>query len=123
MEIHLNALEPLKAHLLRLRESLANYADDLEPVDQLDQQLLQTIDALRQAMEAVFQQRLTFKGEQRDASGPLVIGMIDIEKVIGKAVAVEAKRISNGKVIGTSKAKRVDKNGTIVGVKADEIGY
>lgn len=122
LEIHLDTLEPLEDHLLKLRASLANYADELEPVDPSDQQLLEEIDALRQVMEAIYQQRLTFKGEQRAASGPVVEGAIDVESVAGTAVGVEAKIISSGKVIGTGKAKRVEETGTLHGVKIDKIG-
>jgi hypothetical protein len=122
LEIHLDMLEPLEEHLLKLRMSLANYADEFEPVDPSNQQLLEEIDALRQVMEAVYQQRLTFKGEQRAASGPVVEGAIDVESVAGKAVGVEAKIISSGRVVGTGKAKQVEETGTLYGVKTDKIG-
>jgi hypothetical protein len=122
LEIHLDMVEPLKDHLLKLRGSLANYADELEPVDPSNQQLLETIDALRQVMEAVFQQPLTFRGEKRSASGPVVEGTIDAEIIAGKAAAVEANLISSGRVVGTSTTKRVEEKGTLYGVKADKIG-
>lgn len=122
LEIHLDKMELLNDHLLKLRGSLANYADELEPIDSNNQQLLEAVDALRQVMEAVYQQRLTFKGEQRSASGPVVIGTIDVERVAGTAAAVEAKLISSGRVVGTSKARDVEEAGTIHGVKADKIG-
>lgn len=122
LEIHFDMLEPLAEHLLKLRTGLANYADELVPVDPNDQQLLEEIDALRQVMEAIYQQRLTFKGEQRAASGPVVEGAIDVESIAGKAIGVEAKIISSGRVVGTSKAKRVEETGTLYGVKTDKIG-
>lgn len=122
LEIHLDKLEPLENHLLQLRGRLANYADELEPIDSNNQQLLEAVDALRQVMEAVYQQRLTFKGEQRSPSGPVVIGTIDVESVAGTAAAVEAKSISSGRVVGMSKARDVEETGTVYGVKADKIG-
>ena len=80
------------------------------------------MDALRQAMEAVYQQRLTFRGEQRLPSGPVVQGTIEVKSVAGLAAAVEARLITSGKVAGTIKTEKVETGGSAFGVKADKIG-
>jgi hypothetical protein len=122
LEIHLDMLEPLQNHLLRLRSSLANYVDGLEPIDPNDQKLLAIVDALRQVMEVVYQQRLTFQGEQRLSTGPVVEGRIDVESIAGRVAAVEAALISSGRVSGTTRVQRVEETGTLYGVKTDKIG-
>jgi hypothetical protein len=120
--IHGNQVETLEDHLIKLRRALADYADGLEPVDMGNAALLETVDTLRQAMEAVYQQRLTFRGEQRSASGPVVEGAIDAKSIAGIAAGVEARWIANGKVIGTIKTEKVEPGGSAYGVKVDRIG-
>ena len=70
--VDFDVVERLGQDLKDLRDGLADYAQEIEPVDPKNENLLKTVDALRQIMEAVYQQRLTFKGEQRAPSGPLV---------------------------------------------------
>jgi hypothetical protein len=81
---------------------------------------MEEIDALRQVMEAVYQQHLTFREEQRAASGPVVEGTIDVESIAGEAVGVEAKIILSGRIDGRISAKQVE--GTLYGVKVDQVG-
>jgi hypothetical protein len=122
LTIHVDKLEALEDHLLNLRRAVSNYADGVEVVDMGDHELLETVDALRRAMEAVYQQRLTFKGERRQPSGPVVEGTIDANSIAGIAAAVEARLIASGKVTGTVKAGKVETGGSVYGVKVDKIG-
>ena len=48
------------------------YVDEGEPLDATNAALLERVDLLRELMEAVLQQRISFKGEPRPASGPVV---------------------------------------------------
>jgi hypothetical protein len=105
-----------------LRKELSDYVTGVELIDPADTALLQQIDALRQALEAIFQQRLTFKGEQRPASGPLVGSRIDVEAVAGYVAAVRAKTIQSGQVRAEVKAKTVQAGGQVVGVDVSSIG-
>src|SRR5258705_3924658 len=47
--------------LLLLRGKLLNHAEGLLPVDPADKELLSDVDALRQVLESVYKQRITFK--------------------------------------------------------------
>ena len=118
-EFHLEKVERLEKQLIQLRGALANYADGLETIDPGDHEVLEAVDALRQAMEAVYQRRLTFKGEQRASAGPVVEGSIDAGVIAGTASAVAARLIASGRIRGAIKADRVE--GNAYGVNADII--
>ena len=120
-KIHFKALERLGGELWELRKDFSEYADEIAKVDTKDEDLLKRIDALRKMLEAVYQQRITFEGEQRSSSGPLVEGRIDVEEVAGYVAAIRAKRISRGKVTAEVEAERVEEGGQVIGVEVDEI--
>jgi hypothetical protein len=122
LEFHVEKVGPLAQHLLTLRKALADHAEGLEVVHCEDRALLEAVDSLRQAMEAVYQQRLTFLGEQRAPSGPVVEGTIDIDSVAGTATAVEATLIASGRVGGVVRATRLESGGSIHAVKVGIIG-
>lgn len=122
-KIHFDVVEQVDEQIQVIRRSLSDYAEEIVRVDSGDQNLLSDVDALRCLLEAVYQQRITFKGEQRPASGPLVSGKIDVKEVAGYAAAVSARKIGKGaQVIGEAKAERVEQLGRIIGVDADTIG-
>jgi hypothetical protein len=122
LEFHLGQVEQLEKELLTLRSALADQADGLASVHADDRALLETIDAFRQAMEAVYQQRLTFVGEQRPQSGPVVEGTIDVAVIAGTAAAVRARLIASGKVVGRVEADRVETGASAYGVDVDTVG-
>jgi len=117
-----DAAERLEPELKTLYSALTLYAHGIEPADPEDEGLLRTVDALRRVLEAVYQQRLTFAGEARPSSGPLVEGEIDVKEVEGYVAAVEAELIASGHVIGKTIVDRVGPGGTAVGVKAKHVG-
>lgn len=121
-QIHFDAVERLEEQIRALRKDLLEYADGTETVDVNDQALLKRTDALRTVLEAVYQQRFTFKGEQRPPSGPVVEGSIDVDEVAGYAAAVRVHQVSEGYVKGTAKSKHVVERGEIIGVDIDSIG-
>lgn len=120
--IHFDAVERVEEQLRGLRKDLSEYADGIELVDITNENVLQRIDALRQLLEAVYQQRITFKGEQRPPSGLVVEGRIDVEEVAGYAAAVRARQIVSGSVRVDAKARRVEPGGHFIGVDTDSIG-
>jgi hypothetical protein len=120
--IDFEAVEHLEEDLKVLSQRLGNYAGGIEEVDPADQELLRTIDALRRALEAIYQQRITFKGEDRPPSGPLVEGRVDVGEVAGYAAAVRAEVIESGRVTGTLTAKEVKPGAEAVAVDIKRIG-
>lgn len=120
--IHFDAVERAEGELRDLRRALADYAEGIENIDHNDKELLETTDALRRILEVVYRQRITFKGEQRAASGPLVEGEVDVDQVTGYAAAVRARAIESGQISGRLRATRVEAGGSAIGVDLDTIG-
>jgi hypothetical protein len=120
-QIHYDVVALLDVQLRELRKDLMDYADGIEKVDMDDKNLLQRVDALRQTLEAVYQQRLTFQGERRAPSGPLVESSINVEEVAGYVAAVRARHII-GNVKAEAQAKHVVLGAQFIGVDADTIG-
>lgn len=117
--IHFDALERIEGNLTDLRKQLSGYADGTYLVGPDDRELLEATDALRRLLEAVYGQRITFKGERRASSGPVFEGEIEVDQVAGYAAAVRAKLVEGGTIRAKGKATRVESGGTFVGVDLD----
>ena len=101
---------------------MADYAQGIDEIDLGNEQLLQTIDALRQAMEAVYCQRITFRGESLSPSGPLAIGEANVDEVLGYLAGIRARKIVSGSARGGVTAKRVEPGGRAIGLDIGTIG-
>jgi hypothetical protein len=117
--VNYETVERLEGELTALAGQLGNYANGLQKVDPQDADLLEAMDALRRAVEVIYGQRITFRGEARPPSGPLVIGRADVDRVIGDVAGVRA-RVVRGEVEGELTAREV--TGRASGVDADTIG-
>jgi hypothetical protein len=71
LSYNLDKVEALEEPLRKLSQVISKWANGSEPVNPGNPELIMTTAALRLAMEQVFQQRLTFKGEQRSDDGLL----------------------------------------------------
>jgi hypothetical protein len=118
--LDLAAVARLEQELRELRKAVADYAQGIDEVDPNDKQLLELVDGLRRAMEAVYGQRLTFKGEPGPPSGAEVLGEAKVDEVLGYVAGLRAKRIIAGSVTGRVEAKKVE--GQAVGLDVDTIG-
>lgn len=112
-------LEQLEPDLRDLRRDLKDYVDEIEPIDSADERLLATADGLRSVLEAVYGQRITFRGEQRPASGPFVEGRVDVGTVSGYVAGIRAKNVTGGSLHGVVRADEVAAGGEAVGVDLD----
>jgi hypothetical protein len=120
-QIHFDAVKRLEGNLREVVKDLSTYASGVDDVDNSNTQLMENVDALRQMLEAIYQQRITFKGEARPPSGTRVEGGIDVNEVYGYAAAVRARTISGGTIIGKAKVGKVAPGGTLIGVDVDQI--
>jgi hypothetical protein len=120
--LHFEAVERLERDLWDLWEAVAGYAQGLREVDSGDRRLLELVDGLRQALEAVYGQRLTFKGEARPASGPVVVGEAKVGEVSGYVAGLRARRVLGGEVVGRAEAGDVGPGGQVIGAEVDTIG-
>ncbi|WTO32933.1 hypothetical protein OG399_45340 [Streptomyces achromogenes] len=111
-------LQACRDQLETLRDALADYAHGDVPVTATPG-LLRTWARLRDALEDIYGQRLTFDGEHRPASGPFVHQKAD--HLTGKATGMEADDIrGNARVVqdmGT-----VGPDAEMTGMKGKRIG-
>jgi hypothetical protein len=121
-QIDFEAVDRLEQDLKVFSQQLGNYVSGIEEVDPSDEELLRVADALRRALEAIYQQRITFKGEKRSPSGPVVEGRVDVEEVAGYTAGVRAEVIESGRVSGELKGKRVEPGGEAIAVDVKRIG-
>jgi len=121
-QLQLEVVERLEQELRDLRAAVGDYAQGIDEVDTSNDELLQTVDALRGAVEAVYGQRITFKGEPRPASGPLAIGEANVDEVLGTVVGLRARRIIGGSAVGRVTVKRVESGGQAIGLDVGTIG-
>jgi hypothetical protein len=119
----LTVVQHLEEPLREAQQDLSELVTGNEKVGSGNADLLARIDLLRTLMEAVLHQRITFQGENRPPSGPLVQSSIKMENLKGYATAVRAKRILNGTITVTAEATSVDSGGQLIGVDiSDSVG-
>jgi hypothetical protein len=121
-QVNLEAVQRLEQDLRDLRAAVADYAQGIDTVNPRNEQLLQTADALRHAMEAVYGQRITFHGEPRPPSGPSAVGEANVDEVLGYVAGLRASKIVGGSATGRVTAKRVEAGGQAVGLDVGTLG-
>ena len=90
ISVDASAADALADELKELRRKLEDYAQGYETPSNGDPEVLRTTLALRDAIEDIVGQRITFKGEDRESSGtPVVTGKISAKEIRGRATAVE----------------------------------
>jgi hypothetical protein len=121
-KVDFDAAERLHEDIKQLASVLGNYANGLEDPDPDDRDLAAAVDGLRRALEAVYGQGITFKGEQREPSGPVVAGRVDVETVAGDVAGVRARLVRSGRITGEARAGTVEEGGKLSGVDIDTLG-
>jgi hypothetical protein len=119
---NLEVVDGLEAELRQLRAAVADFAEGIDPVDPEDAAQLERIDALRQAMEAVYGQTLAFKGEPESRTGLDVVGEAKVQEVQGLVIGLRARNIDEGRVTGGIEAGRIGPGGVGIGLDVDTIG-
>jgi hypothetical protein len=122
-KVHDDVLERVQQNISDIRKELSEYADGVQEIEPTNEALLAQVDALRQLLEAVYQQRITFKGEKgRAPSGPVAEGTIDVGEVEGYAAAVRAQNFTGGHLTGSASADKVKAGGSLIGVELGNVG-
>jgi len=75
------------SELERLAGALSSYARHPDRLREGDERLARELGALREVLEGVYGRRITFVGEERDASG--IHADLDLENVWGETVGVK----------------------------------
>lgn len=120
-------LERVGAHsdrLTRLCGDVGNYANGIATITDEDRRIFELTAELRDTLEEVLGQHITFNGEQRMATGtPIVSGRVTAETVEGTADGVAAETISGEThVVGSVDVGTVAEHGSVAGVRAKRIG-
>ncbi|MDN3250578.1 MULTISPECIES: hypothetical protein [unclassified Streptomyces] len=111
-------LDQRRQELELLRDALADYSHGNVPVP-ASPALLRNWARLRDALEDIYSQRLTFDGEDRPASGPFVHQKTDV--LTGEATGMDADDITgNARVV--QDVGRVERDAKMIGMKARRIG-
>jgi hypothetical protein len=125
LEGHLNPLVPDNAlveqyieELERLSGALGVYHRNPDRLDPQDGALRTRLGRLRELLEIIYGQHITFHGEAREPSGVAVEQRVDT--VSGAVTGVRGRQVSRARV--AQDVRHVDDGGWVIGVQADEIG-
>ena len=112
------AADELAGDLRDLRHRLADYADDIEPAEETDADAVAATLALREAIEAIVGQRITFRGEQREPTGtPTITGIVRARELHGRASGVAFTGTPTGDIRGEVIADVTGANADVAGVR------
>jgi hypothetical protein len=102
--INEEALERDADQLVALRRLLQPFAEGNAPVQPADQQLLDQLQAARLLLEQIYQQHITFRGEQRPVTGsPLQAQSDDVRQYASQVIASGERAVAiGGNAIGTT---------------------
>ncbi len=119
-----DAAEELADVLKDLRRRLEDYAQGYETPPDGDLGVLRATQELRDAIEDVIGQRITFRGENRDSSGtPVVTGRLTAREIRGRAAAVDVGEMRSGSVQGNVEADVISDGGEATGVRISKLGH
>jgi hypothetical protein len=117
------AADELAEELKLLRAQLGEYAQGTEEADPSDASVVRATEALRDAIESIIGQRITFKGEQREPSGRAVVtGTVRAREIRARASGVDADSIGEAEVRGDVQADVIGEGADVAGVRARSIG-
>jgi hypothetical protein len=118
-KIHFNKVEHFEDDLEALRDSLAVYLIGDRQIDAADTKLAERVDALRLVLQQIYQQRITFKGENLPPSGNSISGnLIDSDLETGVVKGRVRGVIGTGNIRSRVKTGDVDSTGDVVSVDA-----
>lgn len=103
--------------LVQLAGALSPYADGLADVELDDEELAEQAGRLRALLEAVYGQRLTFRGEQRDPTGTRVTVTQVLGQVEGSVVGANATVGPGGDLAVDQDVQTVKAGGSVTGFK------
>jgi hypothetical protein len=109
------AADELTEELRRLRRQLADIADGIEPARATD--VAATL-ALREAIESIVGQRITFRGERREPTGtPTITGTVRATDLRGRVSGVDLEGTPTGTIHGEVIADTAGEDADVAGVR------
>ncbi len=101
--------------LVRLSGALSPYAQGQADIDLTDAELAEQAGRMRALLEAVYHQRLTFRGEKRDPTGSHVTVRQALGIVEGQVLGAAATVGSRGDLLVEQEAEQVKEGGSVTG--------
>ncbi|MBP2477731.1 hypothetical protein JOF53_006603 [Crossiella equi] len=117
LQVNDEQLQQRLGELEVLAGSLGVYDRNPDRLQVEDVKLLENMGRLRDHLECIYGQRITFVGEQRPTSGSRVDQSIDV--VEGDMTGIEGKNVRSAHI--TQKARHVPAGGKVIGIKADDV--
>lgn len=112
-------LERETAALVRLAGGLAPYAQGLADLDPTDVDVAEQANQMRAVLEAVYGQRFTFRGEQRDPTGTQVTVTQVLGQVGGAVLGAQGDVAPGAGVDVRQQATTVEPGGSVTGFKGN----
>lgn len=106
--------------LVELAGTLSPYAQDLADVDAADATLIEQIERARSLLEALYGQRLTFRGEQREPTGSTIVDVKQVLGLVREAVGVDIDEVAGGSAVTVD--QDVAEAGRVVGARITKLG-
>lgn len=113
-QIDFDEVERLHKPMLELRSRLANYGDGMLTPDPANEDLIRDVDELRQILESIYGQRITFKDEKREESGTKVTTKFTVGSVRGKVTVTQIEDLEGGTVETTADIGDIEQTGEVV---------
>ena len=122
-KINFSAIQGTEEELNKLHNDLSKYAIGTSQIDTANSYLLEKVDRLRELLESIYQQHITFEGENRPPSGsPIVTGQIKAKEIDGKVKVVELMHVESGKISGSADADRIGPEADVTVVRVNTVG-
>jgi hypothetical protein len=106
-----------------LSEKLGLYDRGVYAIDPTDDELIARAEALRGLLELAYGQRITLKGENREATGSSVNVDVIVRRVEGQLILAEVDHVGEGgHVVAEGNVDTVAQGATMIGFKAKSVG-
>ncbi|MFE5923156.1 hypothetical protein [Streptomyces sp. NPDC056468] len=118
-----DAVDQHEEDLVTLAERLSSYASGIRRVDPDDPDLLHTVESLRGLLEMIYQQHITFRGEQRSRTGSSVDVALTAQQVDGWLSLARIGTIRGGAQVRVQgELGTIGPGGHAFGIEAETIG-
>jgi hypothetical protein len=117
LQLDLTEGDERTAELRHLRRRLTDIADDIEPAEETDAEVVRATLALREAIESIVGQRITFRGEQREPTGTTITGIVRAREIDGRAAGIDHAGTPTGNLHGEVVVDTAGEKSDIAGVR------
>jgi hypothetical protein len=123
LQIDQEAADEHAENLKELRHVLEDQALGHAPSGEVDPDVIRATLALRDAIEDIVGQRITFEGEDREPSGtPVATGRVSAKVIKGRATGLDVDEMTGGQAKGEVEADEITEGGEATGLRVRKLG-